>query len=241
MYPNSLLQEIYDTEQVTDGLGNKRKLTYHIDVREGGLLHSLIDRYGFSKSVEIGCAFGISSLWICSGLSKQPNAHHTIIDPFQEAGFDGVASSNLKIAGFDFYDLIRKPSELALPQMVEEGKIFQFALIDGCHTFDHVLLDFYYVNQLLEVGGIVVFDDVSWAPIRRVVRYILGYPNYSFVSGVPIGKCSFRKGLFNAYCRFMAAVLPKPLSDTYYSAACSMVALQKTGPDTRPDYWYKRF
>ena len=65
----------------------------------------------------------------------------------------------------------------------------QFALIDGWHTFDQVLPDFFYVDQLLEDGGIVAFDDVVMAAINRAVRYFLNYPNYRIVESVTILSC----------------------------------------------------
>jgi hypothetical protein len=82
-------------------------------------------------------------LYICEALSGQGSGRHTILDPGQYSDFHGVGIANLKRAGFDFFELIEKPALLA------EGRKFQFALIDGWHTFDHTLLDLFYVNRLL--------------------------------------------------------------------------------------------
>lgn len=64
--------------------------------------------------------------------------------------------------------------------MLQEQKKFDFAFIDGWHTFDHALIDFFYVSRLLEVGGVVVFHDVDMPSINRLLRYIRNYPSYEF-------------------------------------------------------------
>lgn len=38
---------------------------------------------------------------------------------------------------------------------------FYFLFIDGCHCANHVMLDFLNYGRKLEIGGIVVFHDVS--------------------------------------------------------------------------------
>jgi len=43
-----------------------------------------------------------------------------------------------------------------------QGERIDFAFIDGAHTFDHVLVDFFYIDRMLNVGGIVAFDDVGF-------------------------------------------------------------------------------
>jgi hypothetical protein len=55
-----------------------------------------------------------------------------------------------------------------------------FAFVDGWHTFDHVLVDFFYIDRLLRVGGIVVFDDASMPAIHRICRYIATNRQYRF-------------------------------------------------------------
>jgi hypothetical protein len=73
---------------------------------------------------------------------------------------------------------------LALPSLLASVLKVQFVLIDGWHTFDQVLLDFFYVDKILEDGGIVAFDDVVMPAINRAVRYFLNYPNYRIVETV---------------------------------------------------------
>ena len=59
-----------------------------------------------------------------------------------------------------------------LPRLFSEGVRVDFAFIDGQHTFDYALVDFFLVDKLLNVGGVVVLDDFGFASVQKVCRYI---------------------------------------------------------------------
>lgn len=251
-----VLQEIRDTAEVQDESGKRYKLHSEISPEEGELIHSLITQHQFANTLEIGCAFGISSLYICDALSRQTSPHHTILDPMQSVGWHGIGMNNLKRAGFHFFELIEKPSEIALPMLLAEGKKFQFALIDGWHTFDHTLLDFFYVNRLLEEGGIVVIDDVHMPAVTKVARYIVNYPNYKLLTPTSNAKSSYgystKRRMVDGAIRFLTKMLPRSYVDEVFSDSWrrpdsslignrSMIALQKTAPDERTWDWYAPF
>ena len=65
-----------------------------------------------------------------------------------------------------------------LPQLLMEGTTIDFALIDGWHTFDQVMMEFYYLNRLLAIGGVIAFDDANRRSINRIIRHALTYPAY---------------------------------------------------------------
>jgi len=255
MYPNVLIQDIFERSQVADESGNIHPLRDGIDPEEGALLLSLIWQHKFTRTLEIGCAFGVSSLYICEALSRQGSGHHTILDPGQYSEFHGVGIANLKRAGFNFFELIENPSEIALPALLAEGRKFQFALIDGWHTFDHTLLDLFYVNRLLEEGGIVVIDDLHLHGVRRAVRYMLNYPNYKVVASTEDfhrhQQAPVRR-LVDGCMQRLGAVIPRRYLDEMFVSTRlnpdsslgikgSMIALRKTGPDPRGWDWYKVF
>ena len=68
-------------------------------------------------------------------------------------------------------DLRLQPSELALPGLVREGSRFQLALLDGRHLFDHLLVDLFHTDLLLDPGGVVAVDDAHWPGLFRALRY----------------------------------------------------------------------
>ena len=70
-----------------------------------------------------------------------------------------------------------------LPKLLARNDKIDFAFLDGQHTFDYVLVDFFYVDKILSVGGIIVFDDLQYPSVRKVCRYVL--TNLCYVSTDP--------------------------------------------------------
>jgi hypothetical protein len=174
-----------------------------------------------------------------------------IIDPFQHQSWHGVGVYNLQRAGFSFYELIEKPSEFILPELVQrEAGTYDLVFIDGFHTFDQVLLDFYYANRLIRIGGYIVLDDCNMASISRAVAYMVKYPCYRLISGFGgnLHKNSLVRRIGYA-ARFILPsslagyILPKNIYDRYYSRVMypSMVVLRKIEEDKRSWDWFATF
>src|SRR5262249_46370140 len=94
-------------------------------------------------------------------------------------------------------------SQAVLPQLAAKGYRIQFAFIDGWHTFDHALIDFFYLDQMMENGGVIVFDDVGYPAINAVVRFVLANREYELVEVLE----QPRTGIGNRVKRFMKRLL----------------------------------
>jgi predicted O-methyltransferase YrrM len=250
------INELFKTKVVSDEAGVSYPLHSGIHQTEGELLHALITENKCSNSIEIGCAYGVSSLYICSAISQVGNAHHTIVDPFQKE-WKNIGVLNLKRAGFNSFDLIEELSELALPALLKEKRKFDFAFIDGWHTFDHSLIDFFYLNRMMEVGGIIAFHDVDMPSINKLMRYILNYPSYELIGTIqgvtyPV---SFKRKIFDAALKplaLMSEVIPSKNVHQIFSSSiiepnkslgldATLVAIRKTKADERDWRWFKEF
>jgi predicted O-methyltransferase YrrM len=183
---NWVLEEISKSQQVrrVDG-GDSIPLHSSVSDEEGLFLQDLVRKVDPKVSLEVGLAYGISALYICDALRVREGTRHIAVDPNQHGGvwgdsWDGIGIANLRRAGFgDIVQLIEKPSHLALPELEMAGQEVDFAFIDGWHTFDFTLLDFFYVDRMLRVGGIVAFDDAGWPSVRKVCRFIATNRAYS--------------------------------------------------------------
>lgn len=255
MNARELLDEIFKTQKVTDQSGNEFKLNSNLDEKEGEFLKNIIHDTKPSRTIEVGCAFGISSLYICSELGKSQHPSHTIIDPYQSTEWKNIGIENLKRANINFFELIEKPSEIALPQLLSEGRVFDFAFIDGWHTFDHTLIDFFYLNRMITVGGVIVIDDVGMPGVNKLMRYLLNYPGYEMIGNVEIG-VTVQRNLFDLIIKspftLFSKILPKKIkyeifaskiikSDRKLKLKSSMIALKKTKEDNRPWNWFEEF
>jgi len=255
MNAETVLHNIFANKQVSDSSGNLYPLDSNIDTREGAFLQQLIEKYQPKRTIEIGCAYGISSLYICAALGKIPGAHHTILDPVQSTYWKNIGVSNLRKANINYFELLEQPSEIALPGLLKEGAAFDFGFIDGNHTLDHTLIDFFYLNRMMQPGGIIVIDDIGMPGINKIVRYILNYPCYQLIGSVETtvsGKRQVFDAMIKAPFRLVAGLLPKKIkyevfagnvikSDSELKLQTSMVALQKTAADERSWNWYEAF
>lgn len=181
-----IIEGIYDTQEVEDGKGNIFPLEWHIGHRDGEYLQFLIRKFQPQRSLEIGLAYGVSSLYICDALSEvKGEVIHTIIDPLQGSLYKNIGLLNLERAGLDgMVEFHEAPSEHTLPLLWRGNRKFDFIFIDGCHEFAYCFLDFFYSSKLLVKNGVLVFDDCDFPTIRKVVDYVDEHPGFKRLGSV---------------------------------------------------------
>jgi predicted O-methyltransferase YrrM len=143
----------------------------YISVRpiEGEFIQRWVKEHGLHNTLEIGFAFGMSA---CCILSAHEDVH-TCIDPFQEKDYQSMGLSNVAALGFsDRLRFHQAKSDVVLPQLLAEKKKYDFAFIDGSHLYDGIFLDFYYVDQLLQDQGYVLFHDGWMRGTQLVASFI---------------------------------------------------------------------
>lgn len=230
---NSVLEEIISTGSTLTVDGNKRKVIGQITKEEGKLIQNCIKELNAEISIEVGLAFGTSALYICEALNKTERTKHYVIDPYQmyEESYGGIGLNNLKKAGYEgIIEFIDKPSHIALTELELKNIKADFAFIDGWHTFDYALVDFFHVDKILRVGGIVIIDDSDWDAIRKVCSFISTNTAYKFIGGSPQRshlKKNNPKGIFKKISDFFKT--DSSVKENLYGA----MAFQKTGKDTR--------
>ena len=190
LYPNAVLQSILETKVVRDAAGAVSQLDSNIAADEGRLLYDLIQEYNISMTLEVGMAYGVSSMYLAQAhkdrhlvaTSDTDNARrHIAIDPFQSTQWRGIGSFNLMRAGLrDLVLHVEEKSHYALPKICQtygEGN-FGLVFIDGMHLYDFTLVDFFYADLLVAPGGFVVFDDAKMPSVQRVIAYVLSNRAY---------------------------------------------------------------
>jgi predicted O-methyltransferase YrrM len=184
---NAILDDILSTATVTNGTRaisvqhpEYPSRVSHIDAATGALLQRAVREVQPALSLEIGLAYGVSTMFICEAIQQLPRpGRHLVMDPYQHGKWRGIGLKNVMDAGFgSIIDFRAEPSEILLPRLVEQGVQVDLAFIDGLHRFDQVNLEFFYVNRLLRPGGIVLFDDAARRSVNRAIRHALTYPAY---------------------------------------------------------------
>jgi predicted O-methyltransferase YrrM len=234
---NPILERILEERVVISETGESWPLHSSISVDEGLFIQDVILRIRPHFSLEIGCAYGVSSLFICQTLKDVGAERHIIIDPFQHEFWKGIGLANLDRAGF--LSLIKFYSELSyrcLPRLEIEGVHLDFAFIDGQHTFDYVLVDFFYIDKMLNVGGVIIFDDINYPSIRKLCRFILRNLPYSAIGpnvSVSTGKKRIAEQVSNVNQR-LGKILRSDITipDSKIGLpSCNFVALRKNAED----------
>jgi predicted O-methyltransferase YrrM len=197
---NPLLEKIYATGKVEDKDGNLITcFPTSVPFDTGSLLYDLIRANGFEKTLEIGMAYGLSTLFICQALSDNGAGLHTAIDPAQRDGWHSIGLLNVERAGLN--NLLRfyqASSHEALPELLREGERFDFAFIDGMHLFDYTMVEFFYIDRMLKAGGLVAFDDIWMPPIRKLISFVLTNRDYELVKTAPNKPANLRLALSTA-------------------------------------------
>jgi predicted O-methyltransferase YrrM len=176
----AILTEMYTAPKLegADGLVEIDPIT-RIDKIAGSELNRLVRQSDTKKSLEIGLAYGFSTIWIMDALAS--GGSHIALDPFQSSYWHGVGATQARKLSSKRFELLEEYSIHAISDFIRAGKTFDFIFIDGAHRFDDVLVDFYLADQALEVGGLMVLDDTWMASIRTVLAFVLANRAYEIV------------------------------------------------------------
>lgn len=248
---NEVLKEILQTNEVQDENGMVYKLHSHTNANQGLELQRIINQLKPAITLEIGLAYGISSLFILEALKKNNGKKHFIIEPFPDIYWNNIGLNNIKKAGyFDLIDFRKDFSYNVLPKLHYENERIDFAYIDTTKVFDIVLTDFFFIDKLLNVEGVVVFDDVTFPGIRKIARFLCKNPNYKIVLQHHKDKKSLRLRILNQMQRLLVNLIPfkdRYSSDISFESDEELgidyhcLGFKKISEDLRNWDWFERF
>src|SRR5207248_5986427 len=115
-------------------------------------LQNLVRQVRPKISLEVGLAYGISTLNICQALREVGAIRHIVMDPYQEK-WKEIGLRNIRTAGYaDLVDFRRQPAHEVLPELMKDGVTIDFAYLDGSKVFDFVLVNIFYLTRIMPVG-----------------------------------------------------------------------------------------
>jgi predicted O-methyltransferase YrrM len=252
------------SQQVVARDGSTVPLNSQISREEGDALQGLIRASRPQVSLEVGLAYGVSALYICEALVEVGATKHIVIDPYQHGaesidfvagtdhtmrvGFDGLGLLNLERAGYaGLIEFHGEPSFRGLPALEQKGQRVDFAFVDGWHTFDYAMIDFFYIDRLLNVGGLLVLDDTIYPALQKLARYIASHRCYTVVDhGASLVPTRNRR-MFDAATAFLRWCPIRPIAERFFKpevltldaslglAPAHFVAFRKTAEDVLGD------
>jgi predicted O-methyltransferase YrrM len=171
----SLLGSMYRGEPQVGADGHRHALDglTRIAPAEGMWLYDLCRRLKPEKSLEIGLAYGFSTLFLLAAISANGSGEHVAVDPCQPDRWNGIGAQWARILGMEHaFRFISETSVQALPALAGNGEAFDLIFVDGSHFFDSALVDFVLASEVCRPGGYIILDDLWLPPIRKVVAFV---------------------------------------------------------------------
>jgi predicted O-methyltransferase YrrM len=128
------------------------------------------------RTLEIGLSFGGSCLVFAAAhrdLEHSPMRQHVALDPFQTQVWDDCGLVLVARAGLEgFVDFRSSYSSSELPELLADRAHFGLIYVDGSHLFEDVFIDAFFGTRLLDVGGVIAFDDSPNVHVHKVLEFL---------------------------------------------------------------------
>ncbi len=129
--------------------------SYHI-------MHWIGSHYAPKRVLEIGCRTGVSICQLLSSYFDHSDVTVDLCDVFAEMGSPEIVQKNIDSLNIPIMPAFHFGSSLGImPRMIEEGRTFDYILVDGCHDKDYARQDLINAVKLIEPRGFILFDDIT--------------------------------------------------------------------------------
>lgn len=142
---------------------------------EGTWIYELCRRIKPQATLEIGLAYGFSTLYFLAALTANNSGRHTSIDPYQvkvPGRWAGIGLAHGRRLGGERFRFIEEQSFAALTHLADGSARFDIIFVDGRHFFDIVVTEFSLSAELCSMGRYVILHDMWLPAIQRAVAFI---------------------------------------------------------------------
>jgi predicted O-methyltransferase YrrM len=142
---------------------------------EGIWIYELCRQVKPQATLEIGLAYGFSTLYFLAALSENSNGRHTSVDPYQRNApgrWAGIGLAQGRSMGGERFRFIEERSFAALTHLADNFECFDIIFVDGRHLFDFVLTEFTLSAELSSLGGYIILHDMWLPSVQRAVAFI---------------------------------------------------------------------
>ena len=161
-----------EPQQGADGQSHAMTDPAKISPSQGMWIYNLCRSAKPAATLEIGLAYGYSTIFFLAAGAKIGGLRHTAIDPFQLSYWHGIGLAHGRALAPEQFRFIEERSDRAAIDLARSDAKFDVIFIDGNHRFDDVLTDFYLYAPLCSIGGHIILDDIWMNSIRTVSEYL---------------------------------------------------------------------
>ena len=161
---------------------NRLSQTGAVSLEESIVIASAVYRYKPQLTLEIGFASGVSAAAVLAAKAfANISEAHIVVDPYQNSHSNSVGLKYVDELGYsERLILVNELSENYLPRIVADKK-FDFILIDGGHSSGQAMVDAYFADRCLHLGGIVMIDDIYMRSTANSIRYLVDECGYEII------------------------------------------------------------
>jgi hypothetical protein len=106
---------------------------------------------------------------------------------------------------------VEASSDQGLPKLAADGCRFDLALIDGNHSHPFPLLDFHYMDTMLNVDGLLLIDNTEIDGVQELTEYLEFEPAYR--TERVIGNCAVYRKVADRQLGWKSQVIRRPTAD----------------------------
>ncbi len=120
---NHIIERIYREQRVIGPKGEPVNI-FPDSIRqpEGEAIYKVVREENARSTLEVGMAWGLSTLYMCQALKDNGGGRHVAIDPFQAKGYGCAGVRHVQEAGLgEILEFHEEPSQLLLPQACQRG------------------------------------------------------------------------------------------------------------------------
>jgi predicted O-methyltransferase YrrM len=158
-----------------------------LSLQEVLVIASAIAEFKPERTLEIGLAHAGSTTAILTAKKHFAlDGIHYAVDPYQKTHSASRGLEVLEKLGFnESFQWIEDWSENYLPQAIEAGELFDFILVDGGHGLGQAMVDAYFADRLLRIGGLMAIDDIYMETTCQSIKYLVNECKYEILNCQP--------------------------------------------------------
>jgi predicted O-methyltransferase YrrM len=154
----------------------------YMSVDEAAFIRDLIMDHDLDNLLELGTYRGKGTAFMALIQEARGRGHVTTLDQHKILNFKPNVNEVLATFGVSHRATVKLTDRSfthTMMQMLgaESRPVFDFAYIDGAHTWDGAGFSFFLVDKMLRPGGWIIFDDLDWTIQNASERRRKAKPN----------------------------------------------------------------
>ncbi len=162
-----------ERQKGTDGAMYEIDSQTGVPMEDGLQIYELVRKSKPQKTLEIGFAYGVSTLYFLAALRANGFGSHVAVDPFEVQDWKGIGLMKVREVKMGHsFQFISERSHPAMAKLGDQGMTFGIIFIDGSHLYDTAFADFVLADFLCSKGGHILLHDAWMGSVKRIISFI---------------------------------------------------------------------